>query len=1332
MKKITLLIMLFVGTFFANAQVVAYGFSQSSGTYTEITGGTALGSETVDDQRFLDPAGPAGGTNLTGVGLPIGFNFVFNGAVYDRFGINANGWICLGQSALGANAVNMNSSSYYTSLSSTVTTVSDDLVARISVLGRDLQAQVGSTLRFEVSGTAPNQVLTIQWKNYRKYAGTGDSYNFQIKLYETTNNVQLVYGAFVNNTTTTFQVGLRGATAAIASNYAARASTTSWASTTGALTAAGDVTMTNTIIPANGLTFTWAPPACPGAVGLTTTGLTGSNATITWNQPSPVPSAGYEYVVSTTNTIPTAAGTVSATNVASLTSLPSNTTHYVFVRTSCGGSVYGNWVLMGTFKTLCNALTEFVETFDTTPTGAGNMPSCWDKAGTGNIYTTTGSVAPMSPANRLYMNVSTTTSAFALMPQVSNLQAETHRLKFKVYASATAQKIRIGYFTNPADLTTYVPVEIVDVPATAATATEFTVIPYSIPVGVARLVFSSVPGVASTLYVDDVKWEENSSCVEPSALNVLSITDATAQLSWVNGATETEWQIQYGSPGFSLGSGTILTGITANPYTLTGLTANTNYQYYVRSVCSTSSLSSWSGPYSFKTTCVAITTLPWTENFDALTAGTNIFPSCWGYVNTTSTWSISTTPVAFSGANSLRRTWSTDGWAFTPMINLTAGTSYRFSYYVRTNDAIVGYDNTVAVGNGQTVGAMTTTLLTQTGYQNPTWVKQNIEFTPTSTGAYSFGLHVVAPVSPNGENFDNFTVELSPTCPDQTGIVIGTATTTDATFSWNATTGAAGYEYAVTTSATPPTSGTATTNTFATVTSLTPQTLYYVHVRTMCGVGSYGNWGTISFITGYCIPSSTSSSTYVNSFSTTGGSANISNLATGYSTGGYNNASTQFVEGFATSSFTFNAAIIGGTAGFSIWVDWNNDLFFDNATEKVFNTTSYGNGPFTGTITIPAGTTIGNHRMRITTDYLASNPSLPCGSPTTAEFEDYTISVIAPPACSAPAPIASVIGATTATLSWPAVASAAVGYEYVLDNVATNPATAGTATTALTYTAPSLTPSTTYYFHIRSVCSVGTFSTWSTISFITACVAQDVPYSQDFESATIPNLPLCTSLQNVGTGNLWTVVNAPGNGFTTKALTYSYNLSNAANVWFYTNGVNLTAGTAYKISYDYGTSYGSFYTEKLKVAYGTSASDASMTNVLADYTAVVNEAPINDIVNFTPTTSGVYYFGFNAKSDANEDQLYVDNILVDLALANNSFNSTSISVYPNPVKDILNINYTENISKIQVYNLLGQEVLTKSVNNTQNQLDMSTLVQGAYLVKITSNDLVKTMKVIKQ
>src|SRR5436190_43302 len=106
MKKITIL-MLFLSTIWGYAQVKRYTFAKSTGTYLEINGGTVLGNETSDSQSYVDPATPSGGSVLAGVGLPIGFNFTFNGYVYDKFAVSTDGWISLGSSAFGTAAVNM-------------------------------------------------------------------------------------------------------------------------------------------------------------------------------------------------------------------------------------------------------------------------------------------------------------------------------------------------------------------------------------------------------------------------------------------------------------------------------------------------------------------------------------------------------------------------------------------------------------------------------------------------------------------------------------------------------------------------------------------------------------------------------------------------------------------------------------------------------------------------------------------------------------------------------------------------------------------------------------------------------------------------------------------------------------------------------------------------------------------------------------------------------------------------------------------------------------------------------------------------------------------------
>ncbi|MDZ7846119.1 MAG: fibronectin type III domain-containing protein [Owenweeksia sp.] len=123
-------------------------------------------------------------------------------------------------------------------------------------------------------------------------------------------------------------------------------------------------------------------------------------------------------------------------------------------------------------------------------------------------------------------------------------------------------------------------------------------------------------------------------CLPPNGLNVLSMGTNSVQLNWNSGGATT-WQIEYGPVGFAPGNGTIVNALS-NPFTVTGLAANTNYDFYVRDSCATGDVSSWQGPVSALTTCGTFTA-PWSQNFDgtAWVAGVgagnagNQISQCW-------------------------------------------------------------------------------------------------------------------------------------------------------------------------------------------------------------------------------------------------------------------------------------------------------------------------------------------------------------------------------------------------------------------------------------------------------------------------------------------------------------------------------------------------------------------------------------------------------------------------------------------------------------------------------------------------------------------------------
>lgn len=89
-------------------------------------------------------------------------------------------------------------------------------------------------------------------------------------------------------------------------------------------------------------------------------------------------------------------------------------------------------------------------------------------------------------------------------------------------------------------------------------------------------------------------------------------------------------------------------------------------------------------------------------------------------------------------------------------------------------------------------------------------------------------------------------------------------------------------------------------------------------------------------------------------------------------------------------------------------------------------------------------------------------------------------------------------------------------------------------------------------------------------------------------------------------------------------------------------------------------------------------------------------------------------------------------LIVDDGLATTGFSLTNFKIYPNPVKDILNISNTTIIESVSIINVLGQIVFRSNPNNTSSQLNLVMLPAGSYIVKASSGSDVKILKIIKE
>jgi hypothetical protein len=277
------------------SQVSTYGFAEDLNSYTEITGGTVAYAAPWDNHAF----GTAHQAN-------IGFNFFYNGnpTPYTQCYISPNGFIVFGtlQPTPTMYVPISNSAAY------------EGVIAPMAV--NLLSAE---PVTYLTQGTAPNRVFVVQWKDVERVASTG-IINFQIRLYESSNRIEMHYGFCSpdNTTTVTAQVGLRGPNNVfLQGNTANRAKTgtSSWFLSSNPGTANNNTMRINfDEFPDTSLVYTYTPPvqcstvSAAGAPSNLQIGSTAVNLTsFTGNSftPSPSPMVQYMLLRSTENTPPT-------------------------------------------------------------------------------------------------------------------------------------------------------------------------------------------------------------------------------------------------------------------------------------------------------------------------------------------------------------------------------------------------------------------------------------------------------------------------------------------------------------------------------------------------------------------------------------------------------------------------------------------------------------------------------------------------------------------------------------------------------------------------------------------------------------------------------------------------------------------------------------------------------------------------------------------------------------------------------------------------------------------------------------------------------------------
>ncbi|MFT6638129.1 MAG: hypothetical protein ACJAYP_000698 [Flavobacterium sp.] len=871
MKKITLLFTFLIALGYSSyAQVSAYSFSESTEAYAQITGTTS--TATGDD-----------GSQNT---IAIGFTFNFDGTNYTTFSINTNGFIRLGATIAASPWTN--------SLANAA--AQRPLIAPFW----DDNNMTGGEIRYSVTGTSPNQVLTINWHN-SKIGSTGSTagpaVSTLLRLYETTNVIEFIYSnPYTTTNTVTASVGLNGASSFLSVTPAV-ASTVSSAAANNAINA---TVMAN--LAGKKLIFT-PPTPCSGTpvagtvAPATQTLLTGQTpaALVASGYSSGVSGITFQWQESDDNGVGDAwANAVGGTGATTASYTPpafSGTTIYYRLVVTCTNSAMS----ANTASVVLNPCGSF--SVPTLEDFTVFLPGCWQRADNGDLtagpatFGTSAWVADgfanAGTTGAIKINIDATGDNDWVLSPLYTIPATGYELKFDAAATQwngtvapttaweTDDFVEVLVSTGTTNWTVLYTYNDANVPSNTGTVNIIDLDAYS---GQSvRFAFRGVEGATNgaadiDFFIDNFEIRLTPACIEPTTLSASNILSTSADLSWVDGSGglqfDYEYVVQAQGGGMPAGAGTAL-DISSFPLPVTAgsLTPSTAYEFWVRANCGGSGFSTWVGPYNFTTAC-AVYTAPFNQPF-----ATNTFPSCWTQGGATP-WefgSVSgTTPAGFAdyGANAVADhtgasgtfigmdgSDNTNGEVSTltsPFIDVTPLTTPRLRYAVFSNNINDAARNSLDVEVYD--GASWNNVNSVIDNLGTNWVEFTTDLTTlTITGPIQIRFTVTG-IANGGSTFyndiliDDVIVEETPACANPTNLIVSNLADTSADISWNATTG--NYEYVLDMVATDPAgSGTAHSSETYNATGLTQTTTYYLHVRTVCAGPTYSTWSTVSFTT---------------------------------------------------------------------------------------------------------------------------------------------------------------------------------------------------------------------------------------------------------------------------------------------------------------------------------------------------------------------------------------------------------------------------------------------------------------------------------------------------
>nr|WP_299206659.1 fibronectin type III domain-containing protein [uncultured Brumimicrobium sp.] len=384
------------------------------------------------------------------------------------------------------------------------------------------------------------------------------------------------------------------------------------------------------------------PPTCPAPTDLAITNLTTTSADLGWTNGGSETAWNVEYGAA--GFTPGSGTPVSTTtNPHNLTGLTEETAYEFYVQADCGGTDQSTWAGPFAFTTPCNPYSiPYFEGFESGYTHNTNVDGCLtqeSEAGTStwtaNNTLTSYNRSPRTGDWNAFLRYSNTDWMFIPVQLVGGTSYMMDVYARQDGSTATNAKVEISYGAsgNAASMTNVIVAE------TGVVNNQYQLLSGVFTPVTSGVYYIGIKGIVNGspwyLSVDDIAIYEAPSCLPTTDLVASNETQTSVDLDWTENNSATTWNIEYGPEGFTPGTGTVISGVTTNPYTVSGLNPSSTYDFYVQSDCGSGDLSSFGIETTATTLCGAVLA-PYYEGFES-----GELPTC--YENLSSNTSSSST-----------------------------------------------------------------------------------------------------------------------------------------------------------------------------------------------------------------------------------------------------------------------------------------------------------------------------------------------------------------------------------------------------------------------------------------------------------------------------------------------------------------------------------------------------------------------------------------------------------------------------------------------------------------------------------------------------------------